>query len=118
MMDVRKKILAEYDKYSEEKKSNPLMYKPLSLNTFTTYAALFKDFWQNMIDLKYEFGGIHMKFCFENGATASVVNNQLSGYDWKLMSPVIRTDDSFKSHLTDVEATGILLNIKQGEYIY
>lgn len=117
-MDVRKKILSEYEKYLEEKKTNPLMYKPLSLNTFTTYAALFKDFWQNMSELKYEFGGILMKFCFDNGAMASVVNNQLSGYEWKIMSPSIHADDSFKTHLTDVKATGILLDIKQGGYIY
>lgn len=74
-------------------------------------------FFPNILNIEHTNDKIKIQFYFPNGSWASIVG-RYEPYEWKIMSPVIRNDDSIELHLTEDEVISRLIDIKQGITIY
>lgn len=112
---ISQTIIKEYAKYTQDVKKHPEYI--LSYSKFSNCIHDVEPFWEYIVKLQYTDGGAHMVIVFDNGNSASIINNFNTDYKWKLLSPSIKNDDCLLEHLSLREITNYLYDIKMGNIV-
>ena len=115
---INEKISEQYTELCKVNSQFPFLFKPMSFEKFNGLIKNMEPLWEQMVTLKQDAGGIYMRFFFNNGEVADAINNKYSDYEWEILAPAIRNDDSIKAHLSDTDVLKYLIDIKQGIPIY